>query len=417
MYPVPVDLLRQIVIRWKDLDPRYVPLLREGGITAVLISPNDSFEKACAAERLQVIHDTDVRFVGLADAATAGSGRAMVFQAGMWPGVHMPDATVASATRSVWIDQNCYLVQYLRALYPKVSPVLGYLPNKEAGVPPERAVPFHTLELALAEAWMPGGNFVLALEAWFREALLKGAADALTAWHKMGRTARWLQENAAVFGRPMQNNITVLVENTDVSLEIANLAYRQNVSPTLVAAANPPAPDPVRCLELVAVGIETPGTDVRGRILANAEAGTTLVVDAPGEKAWWRTADLKRLGEDPEREYFALGKGKVVAYKEPVTDPSDLALDMIDYVTQSRRAARVFNCNAAVAMAGRSVLYLVNYGQPQDQPVLARIQGSFSKATLLRPEAAPQSVKVSRRGTSSEATLPQLERAAAVIFG
>jgi hypothetical protein len=62
------------------------------------------------------------------------------------------------------------------------------------------------------------------------------------------------------------------------------------------------------------------------------------------------------------------------------------------------------------------VLYLVNYGQPQDQPVLARIQGNFSKATLLRPESAPQSVKVSRRGTSSEATLPQLERAAAVIF-
>jgi hypothetical protein len=140
-------------------------------------------------------------------------------------------------------------------------------------------------------------------------------------------------------------------------------------------------------------------------------------VDAPGAQAWWRAAGLKHLREDPDRDYYSLGKGQVVAYKEPVLDPSDLAFDMIDYVTEKRRATRVFNCNAAVAMAGRAVLYLLNYGRPQELPVLARIQGSFTKATLLRPEAAPQAVKISRRGTSSEVTLPQLERAAVVIFG
>jgi hypothetical protein len=414
---MPVDLLRQTVIRWNDPDPRYVPLLLDGGITAVLTSPNERFENACAAAHIQVVHEDEVRFAGLADASKADSSRAVVFRAGLWPGVHMGDPTEASATRGVWIDQNCYLVQCLRALYPKVPPVLGYLPNKEAGVPPERSVPFHTLELALAEAWMSGGNFVMALEAWFREALLKGAADGLAAWRKMGRTAAWLRENATVFGQPMQSNVTVLVENKDDSLEIANLAYRQNVSPALLAAANPPAPDPARCLELVAVGIEPPAADARRRILANAEAGTTLVVDAPGAQAWWRAAGLRQLREDPDRRYYSLGKGQVVAYKEPVLDPSDLALDMIDYVTQKRRATRIFNCNAAVAMAGRAVLYILNYGRPQELPVLARIQGSFTKATLLRPEAVPQAVKLSRRGTSSEVTLPQLERAAAVVFG
>ncbi|MGO9895021.1 MAG: hypothetical protein ACLPX8_12505 [Bryobacteraceae bacterium] len=414
---MPVDFFRQTVIRWNDPNPKYVPLLREGGITAVLTSPNESFEKACVAARIQVIHETEVQFVGLGDTAEARSGRAVVFRAGIWPGVHTPDRAVASATSGVWIDQNCYLVQCLRALYPNMPPVLGYLPNKEAGVPPERAVPFHTLELGLAEAWMSGGNFVMALEAWFRAALLKGAAEALAAWRKIGRTAGWLRENAAVFGQPIQSNITVLVENKDDSLEIANLAYRQNVSPALLAAANPPTPDPARCLELVAVGIEPPAADVRRRILANAEAGTTLVVDAPGDQAWWRAAGLTYLREDPDRKYYSLGKGQVVAYKEPVLDPSDLALDMIDYVTQSRRAARVFNCNAAVVMAGAAVLYIINYGRPRDLPVLARIQGSFTKAMLLRPEAPPQAVKVSRRGTSSEVTLPQLECAAAVIFG
>jgi hypothetical protein len=68
-------------------------------------------------------------------------------------------------------------------------------------------------------------------------------------------------------------------------------------------------------------------------------------------------------------------------------------------------------------MAGDAVLYIVNYGWPQDLPVLARIQGSFTKATLFRPESEPLPLKVSRRGTSSEATLPNLERVAAVVFG
>jgi hypothetical protein len=414
---MPLDLLRQTVIRWSDPDPRHVPLLRDGGVTTVLIAPDETFEKACAAAGIQVAHESEVQFVTVEDAAKAKPGSPVIFRSGLWPGVHTPTETVASATRGVWIDQNCYLIEYLRALFPKLPPVLGYLPDKEGGVPPERSVPFDTLEMAMAEAWMPGGNFVLALEARFREELLKGSANAVTAWRGVGRMAHWLRDNPAVFGRPMQRNVTILVENKTDSLEIANLAFRQNVSPALLPAANPPAPDPARCLELVAVGIDPPDPQRRRLILANAQAGTTLVVDAAGEQAWWRVAGLKQLREDAERVYYSLGKGQIVAYKDPVVDPSDLALDLLDYTTQKRRAARVFNCNAAVVMAGDAVLYIVNYGRPQDLPVLARIQGAFTKATFLRPGAPPEPVKVSRRGSSSEATLPRLERVAAVVFG
>ena len=412
-----LDLLRQIVIRWNDPDQRHVALLREGGVTAVLTAPDESFEKACAAAGIQVIHPGEVQLLPLSEAAKARPDGAVIFRAGLWPGVHTPSQPVASATRGVWIDQNCYLVQYLRALYPSLPPVLGYLPDKEGGVPPERSVPFDTMELALAEAWVTGGNFVMTPETRFREELLKGSSNAVAAWRSIGRTANWLRENRAVFGQPMQRRVTVLVENKDDSAEIANLAFRQNVSPALVPVASPPAPDPAGCLELVAVGVDAPAAGARQRMLANAEAGTTLVVDAQGDQAWWRVPALKHLRQDPERDYYSLGKGQVVAYKEPVQDPSELALDMIDYVTQSRLTARVFNCNAAVVMASAAVLYLVNYGRPQDLPVLARIQGSFSKATLLRPESWPLQVKVSRRGTSSEATLPNLERVAVVVFG
>jgi hypothetical protein len=274
---------------------------------------------------------------------------------------------------------------------------------------------------------MAGGNFVLSLEPHFRDGLLRGSDETVAAWKSLGRTAAWLRANAPVFGQPMLPLVTMLLENTEASLELANLSYRQNVSPALVPAANPPAPDPAHCWELVAVSIKPPAPDVRRRILANAQAGTTLVVDAQGEQAWWRVPGLEKLREDPDRDYYSLGKGHIVSYKEEVLDPSDLALDLIDYVTQARRPARIYNCNAGVVMAaigpksgpatGTAALYVVNYGRPVDLPVLARIQGVFTKATLLRPEGPPLAVKVSKRGSSSEATIPQLERVGVVVFG
>ena len=47
------------------------------------------------------------------------------------------------------------------------------------------------------------------------------------------------------------------------------------------------------------------------------------------------------MRSDAERNYYSLGKGQVVAYKEDVEDPGMLALDVIDILTQKRRPARI----------------------------------------------------------------------------
>jgi len=227
-----------------------------------------------------------------------------------------------------------------------------------------------------------------------------GGADALAAWRRLGRTAKWLRTNASLFRQPALPLVTVLVDASDSSLEIANLCCRFNVSPALVAADKPPAPDPKRRLVLVAAGVGAPKNDVRRRILAHAMAGATVVADEPGERAWWRVAGMKPLRTYPDRELFSVGKGRLVAYKEPVNDPGEFALDLIDIIGQKRRAA----------------LHIINYGQPVDFPVLARIQGNFARATVLCPEAEPLAAKVARRGSGSEVAIPRLERVASVVF-
>ena len=421
---MPIDLMREIAVRWGEPDPRHVPLLREGGITAVVAAPHEGFEAACREAGLRAIHEDQIRSLRLQELGDARQGETVVIRSGLWPGTGNPDPGVASATRSLWIDQNAYLVGYLRALYPAVQPVLGYLPDAEAGVSPDRAFRFDSLELALTEAWMAGGDYLLALEPRYREALLKGTPDALAVWRRLGRTAQWLSANAGLFRKPAFSEVTVLVDHGDSSREIANLCYRQNVSPALGPAANPPAPGDTRRLVISAAGIDSPSGAARGRILAHAQGGATVVVDQPD--AWWRTSGLKPLRSEPDRDFFTLGRGQVVAYKEPVTDPGEFALDLIDIVGQKRRAARLWNSRAGLALAttaprsgatvGKAALHLINYAQPMNQPLLAQLQGVYSRATLLHPGAAPSQLRIARRGTLSEVAIPQLQRAASVIF-
>jgi hypothetical protein len=313
----------------------------------------------------------------------------------------------------------------LRALYPDRPALLGYLSDEKAGVKPETILPYDSLESALIEAWVNGGNYLLSLEPRYRARLLRGEAKALAAWRRLGRTARWLVENGRLFGQPTFPAITVLVEANDGLAEITNLLYRQNTSPALAPAANPPAPDPSRVLALVAVGIQAPGAEIRRRILSHAQAGTSLVVDAPGENAWWRDPQLKLVRRQEDREFYSLGRGQMVAYREAISEPYEFALDVIDIVTQKRRAARLWNAPTAIALAtssppganhGRALLHLINYGSRLEGEVLVAVQGSYSRATLLRPEGPARSLPTAKRGTTTEVTLPDLDRVGTLVL-
>ena len=153
-----------------------------------------------------------------------------------------------------------------------------------------------------------------------------------------------------MFGQPTFPAITVLVEANDGLAEITNLLYRQNTSPSLAPAADPPKPDPSRLLALVAVGIQAPGADIRRRILSHAEAGTALIVDAPGDNAWWRGPQLKLVKRQEDREFYSLGQGQVVAYREAISDPYEFRLRRDRYC--DAEAAR----RAAVERANRNCL-------------------------------------------------------------
>jgi hypothetical protein len=283
------------------------------------------------------------------------------------------------------------------------------------GLGPERVAPFDSLELALAEARVAGGNYILSVDPRYRAALLEGRGNALADWKRLGATAAWLKRHSELFGGPAAARITALVDEGEWPLELVKMLFRHNAAPAVEPAAAPPKPDPERRLVIAAAGLKEPAGE---RILAHAEAGTTVVTDRGDGKPWWRADGLRLVRDEADRETFRLGRGRLVVYKEAVSDPSEFALDVIDLATHARRAVRLWNAPAVIAFATyappRTLLILVNYGRALEYEMLCRVHGAYSSAVLLRPEEEPAKVRTARRGEGTEVVLPRLRRVGVV---
>ena len=351
----------------------------------------------------------DLRALPLNQIPAADPGGYVAVTNGLWPGVSReptlsgPDVETVSASREPWVDSNAYWIPYLRALYPKAAPVLAYEANSAAGLGPERVVPFDTLVLALAEARVMGGNYILSLDPAFRKALLAGDAKALAAWKQLGVTAKWLAENKALYGVPAPPSMTALVEPGGATAEIANLLFRRNGSPRLIAEV--PERLPAGTVVLVTTSMKAPRGEVAVRILEQATVGgVTVVTDDP--TGWWKSPQLKVVKTQSDRVFYSLGKGMVVAYNRKIVDPSEHALDVIDLVGHPRRAVRIWNANATIPVSSPGVVHLLNYtGQGRDTQV--RIQGVYKTCAWLRPGMAPVALEAARRGTTTEVFVPE----------
>jgi len=420
------DLLNRIVLRW-DSTSDCSALVAPGGIEVVwLTRADDRVAANCRAVGAETLAADDVRLLPLEQGAQAEAGAAVAFKAGAWPGAQASGrgsggGFSAGATQHAWVDSDTYLPPLIRALYPSAQPVLGYLPDAGAGIASGKVIAYNSLELALIDAWAGGGNYILAPDAACRDALLAGDRSALAAWSSLGRTARWLREQQTLFRHPPAGAITVLVEPGDTTAEIASLLFRHSASPDLVSSARVPPPDAARRPVVVAAGIGPPSADLRNLLLAHASGGATVVTDLSGADAWWRTAGLKPSRAFEDREFYSLGSGAILAYRQAVEDPGDFALDVLD-AAGARRAVRIWECPAGIATVSQAgprskpVLRVVNYASRARDQMVAHVRGNHASATLLRPGQQPSALRTYRRGPNTEVVLAGLERLAVVVF-
>lgn len=420
----PLDFTRDIVARWQIQTAAGAGLLARAGITAILLDdPKADFAEACATRGIAIHPVAALPCYSLLQLPASGTA---ALDDGIWPGIGEagksddPDA-VASASQQPWLDANGFRVQHLRALFPDRPAVLAYQPNEKAGVKPERLLPYTSLELALVEAWAWGGNFVLSPDRDLARALEQNEPKALNAWGQLGRTTRWLGEHRAIFSQPASGVLTTLVEDSEETAEIANLQVRNNASPALAPLAAPPRSDPQSIHVLVAVNLaERSRPAARATMLDHARRGAIVIADDPAPDAWWRVSGLRQVKDESDRIVYRLDAGQVVGYKERIADPSEFALDVIDFIGQGNRAVRLWAAPTVLARAvvgpRGAALIAVNYGQPLDVEVQSRIRGNYRRAVLIRPDGAARELRAVRRGVTTEVNIPEIRRVAIVAF-
>lgn len=422
-----MDFRSGMILRWAEGVPAHLPLLKQAGIqTLVVPTPDAGFQEACSKAGIDTLPQDSLQTFPLS-ALPSQPPSALGYAAlstGLWPGIGRGaaagrDDEASQASREPWVDSNGYWIAYLRALYPQVpAALLAYQAGPGAGLTPDRAVPFDTLTLALVEARVMGGNYILSMDPQFRKALLAGDAKAVAAWKQLGVTAEWLRRNAAWFDKAPMPAIQALVEPGRPTAEIANLLFRRSGSPMLTRTV--PATLPAGLLAFVTTSLRPSSFSpaVSQSLLRLASQGCTVVTDDVSESAWWRPVATHPVKEQDDRVFYAHGKGAICAYRKRIVDPSEHALDVIDIVTHARRPIRIWNAPSVIAVAtSGGAAHLINYGTSATRgEVQARIQGVYRKAVLYRPGLPSKDLEASVRGTTTEVFIPEITRVATVQF-
>ena len=353
-----------------------------------------------------------------------------VLRFGQWPGVRFTssvrsrDIEVSSASRDPWLDANSYLVAYLRGMFPTRAAWLGYGPDQEAGISKDRVVPEDSLELALIETFVVGGSVILSFPEKYQAALLAGEERALATWRSLARTAAFLKQHAESFRQPSASTVAVAAGSIEQSGEILNMLYRRNVCPVVFPANAIPDLEPTRFRAVVVANVAAPPALGVKRVLEYAAAGGTVLAApaAAGERAWWLDPAARKTRTDEDRDWYSLGTGRIIAYRAPIEDPSEFALDVIDAVGVRTRDLRLWNAGSVIGLMNRLsddtiALGLINYGWPRRDDFPVRVEGVFRKATFIEPgAAAPRPLKTVRRGTGTEVRVDRLKRFSIVVL-
>lgn len=440
------DPAQDVLLRWPQADPRAVPLAKEIGAGALLVPFRGAAEAAALLDacrqgglaaiaemrgpielaRLDAQADSALAagFAGLAydaresevetrrlasrrsgapqvvyltleQAAWDVSPAYAVLVAGQWPGIKPRDPATASATEQPWVDSNLWLYAWLRAHFPGRPAVLGYRPDSSAGASPDRLLPPYTVEVALAEARAAGGNVILALPERYVRDLLAGKERARQDWAALARTAAFLKKHAARLSSPPGFRVLVLAGSPEQSGEVLNLLYRVNATPAVIAVERLPEIDPERYPVAVAANLTPPAPD-QERLLAYVKAGGALLAapEAGVERPWWHGRSGKAVREEEGRIICELGTGRLIAYREPVVDAYEFALDVLEALGWKTRDLRLWNADTVVGLlrrhGGGLSLELIDYGtrwrRNQEPDLLVEVHGAYRSALLEAPE-------------------------------
>ena len=420
-----------IPLRWPDswTDPVLLDLLSGCPINCLLLGAAAPavIREAAKSRNLTTVAWTNPEAAGIAiapagDALWKTKQPVIVIDSGAWPGVRVTarksEDLEAGPTGVPWIDSNAWTVALARALAPDKSIWVSALPRTG------RVLSAESYQLAVADAALRGGRWIVQFDEHLAAGLAKQNADAVKTWTKIKAALAFSEKHSAWSAYETDAPLGVVSdfvgENEFLAGEILNLSSRRNLLYRVIPCSHATAAA-FRGLEAVLyVDPKPPGAPLAAAMRDFARQGGLVVSPAKAVPADSGTATLP--SPVPGYVVKSYGKGRI-AYPEPEwEDPFLIAAAVHNLASRRVDPVRLFNTSTAVWNYGRSpdthcaVAQVVNYtDQAPSNPVTLAVQRKTTTAklyTLEKPDPVP--VPVVRRKYGVEFPLPPFTVWAAV---
>lgn len=393
---------------WKD--PAFLELFEGSAVNCLLVARGADL--AAVAER--------ARRAGMAVADESSLPPAVAVIPGEWPGVKLAttaaDRAAAGPTGAPWIDSNSWKVRLNAALNP----------DREIWVeapPPETRLTPRSYVLAVADAAMCGGRWILALDKQLLSGIAAKDSDALRTWKAILEAASFFAGHKDWSGFEPRAVLGIVSDftgaNEFLSREILNLVARTNQQYQILLKAGAAGAPLGELRAVLYPDDQPPNGALRERTLAFVRSGGLLIT-----AAGWGALPAGAASEEthPRYEIRRYGKGRLARCRADFEDPYLIANDAQVLISNRHNLLRLWNAGAFGAhfaadprsrhSVAQLLFYAFMYGENR---TTLRVAGRYRAAAIRTPEdPSPRPLEMDTLPGAVEMRLPPLAEYAAV---
>jgi hypothetical protein len=292
---------------------------------------------------------------------------------GLWPGIeieHAGGAATAGPTSTPWINTNTGFLRFVRAATESAI-WIGEQPP--AGV----IFPAQRYALAVADATMAGGRWIIAVDADLERRLIAGESQALAAWKQIEAHVRYWDNAEWLAYRPYSQ--LVLVQDADSGGLLSG-----GILDLLSVLHTSARPAPTRRLSAssfegarVVLNLDAESAGARQKVeLEKFARRGGLVVNPP---AGWRFPDISAQQTLPNR--------RQLDQIQPIWEVTYEATARKNFGVRTFNTASVLFHLLAKPDGSSLLVHLVNYADYLAEDVTVQVLGKWRRARLYSPEA------------------------------
>jgi hypothetical protein len=333
---------------------------------------------------------------------------------GLWPGIRSmrfgaAGVTGTGPTGEPWINSNAWPVRLAAARRPGKSVWVRTVPAKY-GV---SALPYI---MAIADAALAGGRWILSLEDELAAGIANSNTECLEVWRRIAAVSSFFATHRGWAAYEPEAVLGVLSAfSTSAQQEVLNLITRSGQQYRVLPKGAQGGPDLAGLRAVVCADLEPPPAQDRAAVMRFVAEGGLLIAGPD-----WGSVQgaVKGAGDHPRFSMFTLGKGSVAVAKAAIAEPYLLASDCGILVSHRYDLLRFFNGGALQAYYSHGLVQILFYANQPAVDTSVWIAGNHKAArlwTLERPE--PQALADERVGDGIELHLPGAMRYAAIELG